>query len=336
MNLHKETSLLTDEVSKWNEPRIIFDPETYRIEQDAKAVPSEPDEKPSTCLRVFHNPLENADTMAAYYKSRPFSEKVNWSKCPRPAGVAIPPWNQDQLYVAATDTQVVLILDRHRMKLTGRLSSEEMLSPQRVAFSDRRKEVFVTDKWKHCVHVFSEGGDHLRSLCSKGGGEGKLRGPDGVAVASSGDVVVCDTGNNRVVVLDPATGLQVRQIGLRGKKTELNVPTSVAVAGDCVVVADSGNHRVKVYGAGGEKLYEFGSMGRMPGQFRSAEVVAVDPLGFVLVGDAGNARIQVFRPDGTLVRVFTSSKFGWISGLMVTPELDIVVTDIKHRRLQMF
>lgn len=40
-------------------------------------------------------------------------------------------------------------------------------------------------------------------------------------------------------------------------------------------------------------LQEIGAFGRNKGEFRSAEVVAVDCLGFILVGDAGNARIQV-------------------------------------------
>lgn len=336
VNLHKETSFLTDEVSKWNETRIIFDPDTYKIEQDAEAVPNELEDKMSNGVRVFRNPLENVDTMSAYYKSRPFTEKVVWCKCPRPAGVAIPPWNQNQLYVAATDNQVVLILDRQRMKLIGRLSAEDMLCPQRVAFSEKRKEIYVTDKWKHCVHVFSDSGERLRCLSSKGSGDGKLRSPDGIAVNANEELVICDTGNNRVVIMDPSSGYQIKQIGMKGKRTELNTPTSVAIFGDGIIIADSLNHRIKVFNVEGEKQYEFGSLGRNPGQFRSAEIVAVDPLGFILVGDTGNARIQVFKPDGTLVRVFSSSKFGLISGMMITPELDIVVTDIRQRRLQIF
>lgn len=336
VNLHKQTSLLTDEVSKWNEARVIFNPETYRIEQDSEVITNDFEENTSNGVRIFQNPLENIDTMCAYYKSRPFTEKVIWSKCPRPAGIAIPPWNQNQLYIAATDNQVVLILDRQRMKLMGRLSSDEMLCPQRIAFSEKRKEIYVTDKWKHCIHVFSDSGQYLRILSTKGSSEGKLRSPDGIVVNLNEDLVVCDTGNNRIVVLDPMSGFQIKQIGIKDKRTELNVPTSVAISGDSIIVADSGNHRIKVFNMDGEKQHEFGSLGRNPGQFRSAEIVTVDPLGFVLVGDAGNARIQVFKPDFTLVKVFSSAKFEWISGMIITPELDIIVTDTRRRRLQVF
>lgn len=111
---------------------------------------------------------------------------------------------------------------------------------------------------------------------------------------------------------------------------------------DTIIIADSGNHRIKIYNFEGTKLREFGGLGRNKGQFRSAEVVAVDPMGFILVGDAGNARIQVFRPDGTLVKILGVSgskggeKFGWIAGLVVTRELEIIVTDIRNRSLQIF
>lgn len=50
--------------------------------------------------------------------------------------------------------------------------------------------------------------------------------------------------------------------------------------------------QVKRFNLNGDLLQEIGSFGKNPGQFRSAEVVAVDQLGFILVGDAGNARVN--------------------------------------------
>lgn len=118
--------------------------------------------------------------------------------------------------------------------------------------------------------------------------------------------------------------------------TELNAPTGVAVTNDRVVVLDSGNRRVKVYNKQDKtKLLEFGSLGQRKGQFRQPEVITVDPLGFILVGDSGNCRVQVFRPNGQLVRVFGGlgsepGKYGWISGIHVTKQLDIIISDTKN------
>jgi hypothetical protein len=98
---------------------------------------------------------------------------------------------------------------------------------------------------------------------------------------------------------------------------------------------------LQIYSLAGERLSEFGSTGEARGQFRSPECVAVDHLGFILVGDSGNARVQIFRPSGTLVRVFggrgsSPGKFAWISGIAVTNNMDIIVTDSKNSSVQIF
>lgn len=124
--------------------------------------------------------------------------------------------------------------------------------------------------------------------------------------------------------------------------TELNAPTSVAITSDRVIILDSGNRRVKIYNKHDRgKIIEFGSLGQRKGQFRQPEVLAVDPMGYILVGDSGNSRIQVFKPNGQLVRVFGGlgsepGKFGWISGIHVTKQLDIIVSDTKNHSVNFF
>lgn len=124
--------------------------------------------------------------------------------------------------------------------------------------------------------------------------------------------------------------------------TELNAPTSIAVTNDRIIILDSGNRRVKVYNKQDKgKILEFGSLGHRKGQFRQPEVLAVDPMGFILVGDSGNCRVQVFKPNGQLVRVFgrwgnEAGKFAWISGIHVTKQLDIIVSDPKNHAVNFF
>lgn len=123
------------------------------------------------------------------------------------------------------------------------------------------------------------------------------------------------------------------------KKTILNTPTGIAVIEDKIVVADTGNHKIKIFDIQNNLLGEFGALGRERGKFRSAEAVAIDSMGLILVGDGGNGRVQVFKSDGTLIKVFggrNHGEFGWISGIVVTEDLDIIVTDSKTRRLVIF
>lgn len=340
--MHKDTSALVDDIIHWGESRAVFDQETFTLEEDTESIYNETEEEDNESVRIFQNPLENMETLSMYYKTRKFEPKLVWTKCPRPAGLALSPWNLDRLYIAASYSQVVLILDLQKMKLTGRLTSEEMACPQSVAFGKDVQEIYVSDRAKHCIHVFSNTGEYLRALCAKGLGHGKLRSPEGIAVTNDGNIVVCDTGNDRIVILEPKMGNQICEIGVKEHRTELNSPTSVAVTNENnIIVADSGNNRIKIFDQEGSKLLEFASLGRSKGQVRSPEVVALDPMGFILVGDSGNARIQVFRPDGTFLRVLALSahencKFGWIAGIVVTPELGIVVSDTKNRCLQIF
>ncbi|CAH0590287.1 unnamed protein product [Chrysodeixis includens] len=214
------------------------------------------------------------------------------------------------------------------------------------------------DKWKHCIHVFSKDGEYLRGIGQKGSRAGMLRSPEGIATDNTTQLIyVVDTGNDRVQVFQP-DGKVVDQIGVGTKHqasvaasiwetkevlcTELNAPTSVAVTHDRVIVLDSGNRRVKIYNKHDKsKIIEFGSTGQRKGQFRQPEVLAVDPLGYILVGDSGNCRIQVFKPSGQLVRVFGGmgtqpGKFGWISGIHVTKQLDIIISDTKNHNVNFF
>lgn len=44
-------------------------------------------------------------------------------------------------------------------------------------------------------------------------------------------------------------------------------------------------------------------LGSGDGQFKFPRGVAVDENGFIIVGDSGNNRIQIFNPDGTFLKV---------------------------------
>ncbi|KMQ90387.1 ring finger protein nhl-1 [Lasius niger] len=97
-------------------------------------------------------------------------------------------------------------------------------------------------------------------MCNKGHGESELRSPEGIAFHPERSVLyVADTGNNRVQVLE-RNGAYLDSIGPKGKHakgtvrfrkigptaSQLNQPTDVAVTITRIVVADSGNHKVKV------------------------------------------------------------------------------------------
>ena len=140
----------------------------------------------------------------------------------------------------------------------------------------------------------------------KGSGPGQFDHPDGVAVSSCGDIVVCDTGNHCVQVFR-ADGTFVRQWGSRGAEPgQFFYPWAVAVSSaDEVFVTDSWNHRVQVFRLDGSFVRSWGNRGTVPGQFQYPAGVAVH-CNLVLISDYSNARIQCFGLDGTFVRLWGS------------------------------
>ena len=77
---------------------------------------------------------------------------------------------------------------------------------------------------------------------------GRFQEPQDVAVTPDGCVLVADTGNDRVQVLDrDGTPLQAigQGEGAAGKQDALKAPSGLALRGeDELYVADTGNHRV--------------------------------------------------------------------------------------------
>lgn len=361
LQFHRTTSALLEEVSNWGEPRPTFDADNLNFETEGRKsrIGSEDyeDSPHGDPVRIMAQ-VNSPDELYDHYKGRLFIPRgsLNRAVLQRPAGVGVAPWDDGvHMYIVVTDGRKVLVIDRNRMKVVRQLSTPDMLCPHGIAFCKHLREVYVTDKWKHCVHVFSAEGTYLRQLGKKGYAEGHFESPEGITSGPGPDgnddqtfLYVCDTGNDRVQIIDPHDGSLIRILGILdqkpGKKyklTDFNQPTGIAVSKDRVIVSDFGNKRIKTYTLTGEKVSEFGSMGEERGQFRSPECVAVDHLGFIFVGDSGNARVQIFRPNGTLVRIFGGrgtnlGKFSWVSGITIASNMDIIVTDSYNGSVQVF
>ncbi|GBP09847.1 Tripartite motif-containing protein 3 [Eumeta japonica] len=338
MNLHQNALQLISDVTKWDTEKVVFDKDNFCIELDGASPLEAESDDPLPAVVRGNNPLESEDDLVLHYRSRNFVPHYTWRKTSRPAGVATSPWT-NHLYICGLDAHNVLVVERTQARIIARLVCDEMLCPVHIAFMKSLGEIYITDKWKHCVHVFSKDGEYLRSFGQKGTDNAQHL------------IYVVDTGNDRVQVLH-SDGKYVGQIGIVTKQrainrnnvwqteevtcTELNAPTSIAVTNDRIIILDSGNRRVKIYNKQDKtKILEFGSLGHRKGQFRQPEVLAVEPLGFIVVGDSGNSRVQIFKPTGQLVRVFGGlgtepGKFGWISGIHVTKQLDIIISDTKN------
>lgn len=85
-----------------------------------------------------------------YVRSRSFTPRMIWKKCPRPAGIGIAPWS-DHLYICGTDYHHVIVLDRLKGKIIERISGPKILCPHSIAFSRLREEIYISGILHICV-----------------------------------------------------------------------------------------------------------------------------------------------------------------------------------------
>ncbi|XP_065077740.1 RING finger protein nhl-1-like [Ochlerotatus camptorhynchus] len=366
LNLHKEISIVFEEISHWGEEIVLFDQKKIKIEvitaQDGgnEGSLTDVDCNQETQKTGFVKPavLDTEEAVFTFYKNHTFKPKLFWNKCHRPAGVGVAPWKHEtidhpMLYIAGAESKVVYVVNKNSGEIVQRIVHDDMAYPNGITFDEGKQEIFISDKWKHCVFVFSADGLFLRQICGKGDQEGFLRSPEGIAIGPSGALFICDTGNDRVQCVNPANGRMLSQFGCIPKDqllkatltkrptryVDLKCPTGVAIHNDKVVVLDSGNRRVKVFNKQGDKILEFGQVGSIVGQFQYPEVIAVDQSGFILVGDGGNAKILIFRPNGSFVTALgcrgeKPGTFNWLSGLYVSKDREIIISDYKNHTVQ--
>ncbi|XP_058124206.1 RING finger protein nhl-1-like [Anopheles ziemanni] len=364
LKLHKDMSVILEEVSLWGQERILFNREKLKVETlfgvPTRTTVNRSSSSRQTPIKHQLHPNSSETTVAQFYKNHVYKPRLMWNHCQRPSGVSFAPWNHESLekpllYVAGSECRIVFGINKANGQIMQKITHEELSYPQGLAFDAERKEMFVSDTWNHCIFVFSHDGNLLRKLCSKGDQAGQLRSPQGIAFSSDDFIFVCDTGNDRIQCLSAMDGKLHSQFGrltkdqlikasltkTAARMVDLKNPTDIAVQKDAsLLVLDAGNRRVKMFNKFGEQLLEFGQTGTINGQFQYPEVIGVDPAGFILVGDGGNAKVLVYRPNGQFVTALGSrgdsaGKFNWISGICISKDWEIVVSDYKNHAVQL-
>jgi DNA-binding beta-propeller fold protein YncE len=181
-----------------------------------------------------------------------------------------------------------------------------------LSTQDGSVEILVTaEEDLHRINLMEAtptGGRSLDSFGSYGAGPGQLIMPEGATMDRWGRIWVSDTLNNRIQVFD-INGRLLKIIGEGSGRLRFREPGEGAVdPWGRVYIPDGGNGRIVVLDSNGRFLRSWGSPGRKPGQFSHPIEADVSPDGErVYTGELFNSRVQQFRPDGRLVRVFDTA-----------------------------
>jgi sugar lactone lactonase YvrE len=209
-----------------------------------------------------------------------------------PIGIAMD--TQGRLYVTDPPASSIAVLDQEG-KLLSRFSSERMLRPTGIAFSQSNSLLYVADTSGHRVLAFDLRGRVKLEFGGPGGHPGQFNYPTGLSVAN-GRIYVCDSFNFRVQIFDLA-GEHIRSFGEEGNRPgNFSLPKAVAVDGaEHIWVVDARFENIQAFDSSGRLLMAFGEEGWEAGQFCLPGAIFIDSADRMFVSDSYNRRVQVFQ-----------------------------------------
>lgn len=210
-----------------------------------------------------------------------------------PIGVIPPAWNAT-MYVGNSANQsqpAMAAMDDLRISNLPRLGNSAYL------------RLLVVDSAQSRLLALDGLGNLVASFGSPGSGSNQLDDPRGLTLTSAGEVIVVDRNNNRLQILgfDGSSFTFLRKlIG------SFNHPTNAAAYQGWIVVADTGNHQIKLLNPAGNlaATYTEPDDALIISAFSAPEGVAVDRWGRILVADTGNNRLAWLH-ENALPKNFT-------------------------------
>jgi sugar lactone lactonase YvrE len=204
----------------------------------------------------------------------------------------------------------------------GTAQQARFFSPQAVV-SDAGGILYVADANNHSIRCTAPDGT-TRTLAGRAGtagsrdgtaGEAQFRIPGGLARNSTGQLIVADTGNHtiRLIESDGRVSTLAGKPGVagsadgRGGEARFNTPRGIVAGPDgFIYVADSQSHTIRriapdgsvttLAGAAGVAGATDGPLGAA--RFRSPRGLAIDASGGILVADMANHTIRHISPEG--------------------------------------
>lgn len=224
--------------------------------------------------------------------------------------------------------------------LLGERAESILRFPEAVAVDDAGN-VYVADQLSYVVQKFNSNGEYIDAWGSYGGGHGQFGPIGGLATDAAGDVYVVDSEHDRIEKFGP-NGEYIGDWGRKGHELgEFEFYSSqnytqppgggIAVAGEYVYVADSGNNRIERFNLNGGEPLAWGSYGDGPGRLDYPRALAAN-ANEVLVADPDDYRIERFTPNGEYEGSVGSHgekglRFTFPYGISLNAAGDVYVTD---------
>jgi sugar lactone lactonase YvrE len=302
-------------------------------------------------------PLDTLHTIAGSgpsYSAQPFGEVFGIAVSPK--GVA---------YFTDGQNGIVWRIDTDG---TATKFVSDLATPSGIAMAPDRS-IVVADSGAHTILRLDPASGEVkviagttRSGYADGAGAAALfDAPVGVAVGTDGTIYVADTYNDRIRKIDKAGNVTTVAGGdgpgfvdsPNGLSARFDTPGGIAIAPDgAVIVADTGNRRIRRIGADGAvtTLSGNGDYGDLDGNLLDASFaepigLTIDSAGTIYVADAGANKIRAVQTGlapivvtlagrgshGLLDGAAGAAKLNRPSGVALVPNGDVMIADTGNR-----
>ena len=179
------------------------------------------------------------------------------------------------------------------------------------------KCVLIADQGNHrVIHVRRRGGKNVEIVWQygttgvSGVASNQLNSPSSIQHLGSGNYLIADTGNNRVIEVKKRTKEVVWQYGTPADTTILNSPTyACRLKHDNILITDSGNNRILIVDPNGSNLFTYVTSAQYGSVTNPTPLHAVLlKSGNILIADQFNH--QVIQVDAGGNVVFTHGVMG--------------------------
>lgn len=265
-----------------------------------------------------------------------------------PRNVAIGP--DGRIYVADSGNHRIQVFDEAGNFVTawGSFGAEPGLFNEPWGLAVDEQFVYVADTWNHRIQKFSLNGALVGSYGFNGAPTGEDRGlglfygPRDVKLLPDNRLLVSDTGNHRLQVMD-RNGNFLDSVGQFGNfPGQFNEPVGLAPGlAESVYVVDTWNGRLQQLNSDLFPAFEWRVNGWFSQSIDNKPYVVGDSAGRVYVTDPEGYRVLIFTPFGDYLGRFGAfgsgpTQFGLPVGLAIDAQDNLYVVDSHNNRVLKF
>jgi predicted membrane-bound mannosyltransferase/DNA-binding beta-propeller fold protein YncE len=254
------------------------------------------------------------------------------------------------IYVADSGNHRIQVFDSNGQFIRGwgAFGSEPGLlnEPWGIAVDD--DYVYVADTWNHRLQKFTLNGGFVAVLGASGSpvagdlGGGLFFGPRDIVILADGNLLITDTGNHRLQILDPE-GIFVRAFGTQGSQPgQFYEPVGIDLNSDgYLYLADTWNGRIQQFTTDLFPANEWPVDAWSGESINNKPYLAVDGASRVYITDPEGYRVIVFDQFGQYLARFGRfgtglDTFGLPNGIKIDAAGNIYVADAGNNHILRF